>query len=267
MKTQGDNKWFGREDLKKYFRKGQVPAENHFSFLIDSMINKQDDGFLKDKEDGLVIAATDNSSRFMSFYKNVNDINPFFSLERDGQDVENLKLNPVYEDDKMANANSFYFDVEGRLGIGKASELPYKFEVDGFAAMQGRVGTYKSGQVAADGKWQTILEGLDNCSAFEIVARTGKKGSGKFAIMHAVAMSAFGGTRGRIRSTSAYYGFFWNKLKLRWKGTTHNYSLQIKTGNNYGADVDIFYKITRLWDDEAFMPNEYFNSWKNDVAD
>jgi len=80
--------------------------------------------------------------------------------------------------------------------------------VDGFIESKGRIGSYESGNVLADGKWHTIIKELDNCNAFEIVARTGKKGSGRFAILHALAVSAFGKSRSRIRKTSAYYGFF-----------------------------------------------------------
>ncbi len=264
MKTQGNNKSFGREDLKKYFRNGQIPTENHFAYLIDSMINKQDDAFLKDKDDGFVIATMGNSNRFISLYKNINDLDPFFCIEKDEQGVESMKINPVRENEESSDNSSFYFDVNGNLGIGKRSSEGLKLDVAGFSGMQGRLGTFASGSVPADGKWHTIIEGLDNCNAFEVVARTGKKGTGKFAILHAIALSAFGGSRSRIRKTSAHYGFFWNRLRLRWTGKTHNYNLQIKTGNNYGNEVDIFYNITKLWDDELCLPAEYFNSWKTD---
>ena len=291
MKTQGNNQFIGREDLKKYFRNGEVPNENHFEYLIDSMINKQDDAFLKDKKNGFVIASSVESNRFLSLYKNINDLHPFFCIEKDEQGVESLRINPVKDrknesedttdkDDKNTDENSFYFDVNGNLGIGKRSLEGYKLEVAGFAGMNGRLGTFKSGKVAADGKWHDIIEGLDNCNAFEIVARTGLKGTGKFAIVHAIAMSTFGGrrswlqrifggSRNRIRRTSAHYGFIWNRLRLRWKGETNKYSLQIKTSNNYGKDADdnaveIYYNITKLWDDEMRLPPKYYNEWKND---
>jgi hypothetical protein len=85
------------------------------------------------------------------------------------------------------------------------------------------------------------------------MARTGLKGSGRFAIMHAIALSAYGHSRSRIRRTCAHYGFFWNKLKLRWKGSTHNYSLQLRSNSNFGSGVPIHYSITRLWDDEEVI--------------
>lgn len=261
MKTSGNSKSFGREDLKKYFRNGQIPTENHFGYMIDSMINKQDDAFLKDKDNGLVIATMGASKRFISLFKNINELNPFFTLEKDEQGVESLKLNPIQESEKFSDDASFYFNVNGGLGIGKRCEEEHRLDVDGFIGIKGRVGTYVKGNVPADGKWQTILENLDNCTAFEVIARTGKRGSGKFAILHAHALSAFGNSRSGIRKTSAHSGFFWNRLRLRFMGTTHNYRLEIKTGNNYGSGVDIFFNISKLWDDKMFMPKEYYNSF------
>ena len=37
-----DNKK-NREELKNYFRKGNVPTEEHFALLIDSVVNIVDD--------------------------------------------------------------------------------------------------------------------------------------------------------------------------------------------------------------------------------
>jgi hypothetical protein len=261
MEEKGNNKVLGREDLKKHFRNGQVPTEYDFAFLIDSMINKQDDGFRKENDNGFVISTTGNSKKLITFLKNVNDLDPFFAIEKDEQGTSSMRFNPVIDDaDETADEKSFFFGVEGKLGVGKRSEENLKLDVNGFAGSKGRIGTYASGDVPADGKWHTILEGLDNCSAFEVIARTGKKGTGKFAIMHAFALSAFGNSRSRIRKTSAHYGFFWNKLNLRFRGSTHNYSLQLRTNTNYGSNIDIFYKITNLWDDESFVPQEYYNA-------
>ncbi len=261
MEEKGNNKVLGREDLKKHFRNGQVPTEYDFAFLIDSMINKQDDGFRKENDNGLVISTTGNSKKLVTFLKNVNDLDPFFSIEKDEQGTASMLFNPVVENgDDTGDEKSFFFGVEGKLGIGKRSEEHLKLDVAGFAGLQGRVGTFATGDVPADGKWHTILEGLDNCSAFEVKARTGKKGTGKFAILHAFALSAFVNSRSRIRKTSAHYGFFWNKLNLRFRGTTHNYSLQLRTNTNYGSNIDIYYKITNLWDDAQFMPQEYYNA-------
>jgi hypothetical protein len=102
-------------------------------------------------------------------------------------------------------------------------------------------------------------KGLNNCHVFEVVARTGKTGKhSRFAMLHAVAVSAFGSSQNKITKTCAYRGFFWNKINLRWHGTTHDYKLEIRTGRNYGDNTEIFYKVGKLWDDELFMPQDYY---------
>jgi hypothetical protein len=254
------SKIYSREDLKRFFRNGEIPTENHFSNLIDSMINKQDDGFSKDDENGLIISSRGNSKKFITLFKNIDDLNPFFYIEKDEQEIAALRCTPSgdkYEEKEAQN--SFFFHVNGSVGVGTRCNEDYKLQVNGFVGLEGRVGTHAQGQVPSDGNWHTIIEGLDNCQAFEIVARTGKKGSGKFAILHAYALSAFGRSRNRIQKVSAHYGSFWNKIGVRWKSKgTHDYSLQLRTNRNYGKDVYVYYKVSKLWDDEQFLPEAYY---------
>lgn len=254
------SKIYSREDLKKHFRNGEIPTENHFANLIDSMLNKQDDGFSKDDENGLVISSRGSSKKFVTFYKNINDLTPFYYIEKDEREIAAMRFTPSDDNnEEKEEKNSFFFHVNGSVGIGTRSNEAYKLQVNGFAGMEGRVGTYLQGQVPSDGNWHSIIEGLDNCQAFEIIARTGKKGSGKFAILHAYALSAFGRSHSRIRKVSARYGSFWNKIGIRWKSKgTHDYALQLRTSRNYGNDVYIYYKVSKLWDDEKFLPSEYY---------
>jgi len=82
------------------------------------------------------------------------------------------------------------------------------------------------------------------------MAQVGKEKTGKYALLHAHALSTFGKSRNKIKTTQAHYGWWWNKLALRWTGTTYNYSLQLKTRSNYGADQEVKFYITKLWDNE-----------------
>ena len=249
-----------RKDLKEFFRNGGIPTENHFSDLIDSMINRQDDGIYKDDDNGLILYSSKSSKKLITLYKSLDDLNPFFFMEKDEQDIAGLRFNPASDlNESEQEKNSFFFHVNGSLGIGKRSNKDYTLDVDGFAAMEGRVGTFLQGKALANGRWHTIIDDLDNCQAFEVMARTGKKRSGKYSILHAYALSAFGGSRSKIRRTCAYYGFFWNKIGIRWKAkSTHSYALQLRTNCNYGEGIFIDYKITRLWDDEKFLSDNHF---------
>ncbi|UTW62260.1 hypothetical protein KFE98_20020 [bacterium SCSIO 12741] len=67
--------------------------------------------------------------------------------------------------------------------------------------------------------------------------------------MHALALSTYGNSHNKIRKTQAWYGPWWNRLNLRWTGELDNYSLEIKTRCNYGANRLIQYNVTKIWDD------------------
>lgn len=209
MEPKQNKKVYGREELKQYFRNGRMPSENHFGYLIDSTINKQEDGFSKDEENGLQISALGASKRLLSFYRATDDLEPFFFVEKDEYEYPALRLQPYHTapDVKEQDNNSFFFHTDGKLGIGKKCDPDFKVDIKGFAAMEGRIGSYKVGTVPADGKWHPVLEELDNCHAFEVVARTGLKHAGRHAMMHAYALSTFGGSRNKIRQSCAYYGF------------------------------------------------------------
>jgi hypothetical protein len=249
-----------REQLEEYFRNGKIPSEKHYVDLINSMVHKVDDGFSKDDINGLKISSSEENKNLISFYKSLNEEHPFFLIAKDELDPDSLSLRPFQlpAEGKSENDNRFFFHTSGKLGIGKKCDPRFKTEVNGFLGMQGRIGTYQNqtSSKPADGKWPTILEKLDHCQAFEIMARTGKRGSGRFALMHALALSVYGPRGGKIKRSQTYYGFFWNKLNLRWIGTTHNYSLQLRSNSNYGEGVQIYYTITRLWDDYLFLDPE-----------
>lgn len=253
-------KLYGRAELKKYFRNGHVPTEIHFGYLIDSVVVQHDDGISKDEEHGYIISPIGSSKKIITIYKNMDRLEPYFYVEKDGKESPSLRFIPgtpgLTEQDQ--EELSTFFHQNGNLGLGKRANENLKLEVNGLLGTQGRVGTYKMGTIPADGKWHTIVEGLDNCQAFEVIARTGKKRSGKFAILHAIAVSTFGRRRKGIRKTRSWFGFFWNRLNIRWRGTTHNYTLELKSNRNFGKGVDVYYNISKLWDDEAFLPEEYY---------
>lgn len=255
MNNSNNGKIHGREELKKYFRNGGLPSEKHFSYLIDSMVNREDDGFSKDEASGLHLSSSGTSGRLMTFYTGIDEMEPLFYIDKGSQQVRGLQLQYAGRpEDMKEEENCFFLQEGGRLGIGRQAGSRFKLDVKGMVGMEGRIGTFTQPQappaVPANGQWYSILSGLDRCQAFEVMARTGVRGSGRFSIMHAIALSAYGHSRSKIRRTCAHYGFFWNKLNLRWKGSTHNYSLQLRSNSNFGSGVMIHYSITRLWDDE-----------------
>jgi hypothetical protein len=236
--------WRNRKTLKNFFRKGSLPTESNFSDLIDSSLNIVDDGFLKNMDDGFVIAPGAKSERLLTFFNDVEYKNASWSFNMDTTQPEA----PFCIKNKE-NKDVLHLDQSGKAGINTNKPIS-ALEVNGDIAAKGRIGTYAIGEAYADGQWYDILQGLSGCHAFEIVARVGKKDTGKYALLHAIAISTYGRSRSRIRTTQAHFGWFWNKIKLRWRGDTFNYGLQIKTRSDYGAGVKIKFHISRLWDDD-----------------
>ena len=242
-----------RSTLKNLFRRGNSPTEVNFADFIDSTVNKIDDGFAKNAEDGLQIAPQGGSRKLLSFYDNIRDKNASWTVAL-GSEKSQSGLS--FSD---GDNNALFLRDGGNVGIG--TDMPmYNLDVNGTAAMRGRIGTFAKGEVPADGNWQTILSGLDGPHAFEVVARLdGAKGRGKYAMTHAIAIATYGKSSWAIKHTRAYFGWWWHGVSLRWTGSVHNYTLQIRSRSHYGLDdygnpYFIRFHITNLWDDADFTP-------------
>lgn len=245
-----------RETLKKYFIKGSLPSEQEFAYLIDSNLNTIDDGFEKTEEEGLKISSLGKSKTLAGFYKNIEDKSAIWSIEFDGSG-NSLLFNGREGKPVLA------LNQEGRVGINTLNPGT-ELDVAGVLACQGRMGTFKGqgtegeaaigGKVAADGKPHTILEKLDGCQAFEIMAGAGGGSkSGKYALVHAIAMNTFN-SKGIVDVRHAYYGSRCNRIDLWWEGKQQDYALKIKTRCCYGEGTAIQYHITNLWFD-PYMEN------------
>ncbi len=244
-----------RDTLKNYFRQGSVPSEVHFQDFIDSTVNKIDDGLDKDLNNGLQLSPRGSSKKLMSFFENIKD-KAFTWHVSLNSDPRSKGLGFSHTNEEGETHYPLYLKKEGGIGVGTTNPQ-YTVDVNGIVGMQGRVGTFAKGSVPADGKWHDIVTGLDQVHAFEIMAlANGKKHRGKYAMTHAIAMSAYGGqwSKKSIKQTRAYYHWFWNAISLRWKGETYGFSLQIKTRSDYGIgnngeQSQINYRVMKLWDE------------------
>ncbi|MBN3582467.1 adhesin [Algoriphagus aestuarii] len=246
MEDSGSNRIIinDREQLKKYFRGGALPKENHFVILIDSMFNKVDDGINKTDEDGLMIFPAGDEEKLLSFYDSLKEKNSSWVIANHHGETKGL----ILREGETENP-TIYFQKQGNIGIGTLNP-GFKLAVNGLVSTHGRVGDFAKGQVPADGKWHDVITGLTGCVGFELMAYAGKKQQGKYALLHATALSTFGKSKPKIRKTCAHYGFWWNKITCRWVGDTFDYGLQIKTISNYGDDCQIYFRLSKLWDDE-----------------
>ena len=248
-----------RNTLKNYFKIGDIPSEAEFEHLIDSGINKIDDGFSKTRKDGLMISSLGGTENLMSFYEEIQDENAQWVININKDGIANDDKNDLQLRDPENGKPLFTLSKKGRVGINE-NKPKYELEVNGWSASKGRVGTYTAeNTIPANGKWHAITPKLNYCQAFEVIARTGIKDTGKHAILHAVAVSAYGNSRSSIRKTRGRYNF-WKpvKLQLRWTGTTYAYQLKMRCKQNLGSDVHIKYFITHLWSDEEMGIEKQF---------
>ncbi len=230
-----------RETLKSYFRKGQLPTEGNFHDLIDSLINKVDDGMSKTVDDGLMLSPIGESKKLVSFYKSIEDKSPEWRIEVNDSQSNLCFSNRMGE--TVVSLNEF-----GRLGINK-EEPETELDVEGVVSQKGRIGTAHKGKIQADGKWHKIIEGLNGCHMFEIVAGVGKKKTGKYALLHATAISTYGKSKNRLRRVQAHYGIRGNRLEIKWTGSVYDYNIELRTKANYGDNIVIQYHIQNLWHD------------------
>jgi len=247
-KTKLDN----RETLKNYFKNGTRPSEENFGSLIDSMINKADDGISKNLDDGLILAPEgESSNRTLSFFNKIGAEHPNWSIELVQGEGAGLGIVQPSGSEDEPDETRMFFNKNGKIGV-HTTEPETDFDVNGILGAKSRVGTFKAGTIPADGKWHAVLVNLDGVNGYEVIAQVSRDKAGKHALLHATALSTFGQFKNRIRSTQAWYGWWWwNRLAIRWKGSQNNFRLELKTRSDYGNDVLIKYHITQLWGNDV----------------
>lgn len=243
--VEESRKLLNRETLYELFKNGKRPTEDDFKDLIFSMINKLDDGISKDFHHGLELAPQGmTGEKLLSFFHRVDDPDPAWTVgitskeEGGGLSMENGKT----------QNSAIYIDGDGQVGIG--TKYPKaRLDVPGTAAITTLKGNYADGTVAADGQWHTLLTDLEGCNIYNIIAcANGEQGEGKYAMVHATAVNAYDGRKGRFRTTRNWYGWYWwRRIQLRWTGNPFSYNLQMRTRSNYGKDAVIHYQIMELW--------------------
>lgn len=276
-----------RQTLRDYFRAGQLPTENHFGDLIDSMLNMKDEGFRKSPDNGLELSAPTGHQALLSFYRDHDPLRPVWGLgfspaherlQLHHRDADEAGLPPALTVDAVRRPADTPEAagtprISQRVGVG--TETPqHTLDVAGVLGAQGRIGTFGNRQAApeggrapllavpADGQWHPLVDKLGGCQAFEVMAGVGAgAGNGRFALLHAVALNAYNPLprwtdrflpRRGISTTRAHYGRRCDRLQLRWHGTHGrgaSYALQIRTGCDYGGGTLIRFALTRLWFD------------------
>lgn len=239
-----------KETLKNYFKKGGFITEKEFVDLIDSSMNVIDDGISIKPENGLRINPIGIFSKLISFYKKKSQKKADFTIDINHNNKEGLSVNNSDENSILKIKDC------GTIGVNN-DDPKYNLHINGSIGASSRIGTFSNGTVPADGDWHPIVTNLDGINAFEVVAHvSGEVNSGNYSLIHAIALSTFGGrlSSHKINVSNARWGLFSfrNKIKLRWSGDLHNYSLEAKTTRNWGINnrtreiYNIKYNITKI---------------------
>jgi hypothetical protein len=237
------SKIFNRESLYEKFKNGKRPVEKDFEDLINSTVNRLDDGISKNFDTGLELAPQgENGEEIMSLFEKINDLLPSWKFKLVG-DSGNKRL--CIASSKLGDA--LVITRENKVGIN-CKDPKFELDVAGVVGSAGRVGTFAHGEVPADGQWKTILLDLKGVNAFEMMAVAhATDGKGKYAMLHAFLLNAYSGNSGRIKKIHNIYGWkWWNRINVRWKGDPFNYSLEIRSGANFGEGAVLKYNIGKL---------------------
>lgn len=268
-----------RSTLQRYFATGRLPSDDQFADLIDSTLNPIDDGFDKSEKHGFEISLIGKHKRLISFFKSEEPEKAVWTIEYDSEQETLLFRQPKADVPVGGDSESLdsapiamTFNQESFVGINNSSPT-HELDVGGCIAAQGRIGANPDGlkTVAADGKWHDISGPLQGCRAIEVMAGVGAKGTGKYALMNAIAMNTFN-PRGwpfdffsfkkRIKYHHAYYLSRGDRIKLRWHTKDDDYYLQMRTVCGFGAGIKIRFYLTNLWFDWDMK-----ESWRADTQD
>lgn len=274
-----------RDTLRKFFAAGQMPTQEHFGDLIESMLNMRDEGFRKSPENGMEVSAIADKPALISFYRDRDPAQALWSVRYGGQSNDlQLVGGPAQQSDAaavlsvlpaqadpVAGTEDELRPVGGvppRVGINTASPQQ-TLDVAGVVASQGRIGSFAAHvarQLPANGEPQTLIDHLTGCHAFEVMAGVGAEGTGRYALLHAIALNTFnpvvqwwqrllpGAKRRGISTTSAHYGRRCDRLALWWEGghgKGGEYKLCIRTRCDYGPAVVMNCSVTQLWFDRT----------------
>lgn len=118
-----------RSELKSFFIKNSIPTESNFADLVDSMMNQQEDGLVKQSGDPLRINAEDNQGlqKLINFYETMTADKAAWSLQMnpraDGINVNKARPGFCVADGQTNIPRLFIDKATGNIGINTISPI------------------------------------------------------------------------------------------------------------------------------------------------
>jgi hypothetical protein len=267
----------GRDTLKDYFKAGNLPTQENFHALIDSMLHMEDEGYRKTWQSGLEVTSALGSKSLVTFFRKEDAGTPLWSLQH-ANDGQMLNLQPLTKqpgEKAKLQTPVLTLDNHGRVGIGQAAPR-HMLHVGDFIGSKGRTGTYPlpdaKNPPQPDHGWHLLAKDLHGCVAFEVVACASGgygAGPGRHAVLHAHALNAHNPTikgwkgwldrvfngKKRIRCHNAWSSQRCDRLELAWQpwadpndpGKRDRYALAIRSQCHYGPGATLQVQVTQLW--------------------
>lgn len=273
-----------RPTLRKFFSDGALPSSVHYGDLIESMVNRIDDGFDKTEADGLRLASLGASPALVSFYRGAGASEPTWVVNHGPVpgtlQFRNGRGGPgdpgKAPEGAEPPAPALALARGGRVGVNTA-DPDWRLDVDGVVRMRGRIGAPgPAAAVPANGRWHAITAPLSGCHALEVVAGVGgTPGRGRYSLMHAIALNAYNPRnpllnwlfqRRSIRRQTAMFGSYADRLRLRWSGSRREFRLELRSQSNFGDNAAIRYYVTRLWFDSTMQGSRSDATRDDDVV-
>lgn len=242
-----DSSHIDRETLKSYFRKGNIPTEEQFASLIDSMHNVHDDGEFKvTVNDGIVLVPSGGGKTVATIYEGKPlspDATPSWRMSIG--DEEELEIRNGKGDTVLVLGQDGGVTVPGKMRAGQ-----YHGTGDGETSPDGD-GTFR---INADGHWHDLPvehadkgRRSDGCRVYRICACWHHPRSGRYSVCEAVASHSDGSRRRIISSRKHWWGWS-GKIKLRWQLHDGHLYLQMRSLRTRRGAEFISCRIELIWD-------------------
>jgi len=240
-----DSRYKSREILKSYFQQGNVPTEEQFAQLIDSVPNLEDDEQVTvTAADGIRLFPTEASGTVATVFAKAPEqdrVSPLWrlTLGADGSlEVGNGGGEPVMTIDKEKNVV-----VSGTFRAAKYLSGKNREEVPSMTD------TLK---VNADGLWHNLpVESAvgrnpEGCRVYRISACYKNLRNGEYSTCEVLA-SHSGGRRRRVQSLCRHWWGWSGHIKVRWLNLDGQLYLRMKSKGVSSGLETIFCRLETVW--------------------